>query len=258
MISSLLKDSIANHALESYPNECCGLIVNNAYRPCRNVSPTPEDSFSIAAEDYAQAEDSGAITAIVHSHPGASAQPSTADLTACEASGVPQWVIVSLGAQADGTVAIDDWCDFEPTGYEPPLIGCEFSHGTNDCYGLVRRYFRTTYGVVLRDFLRCGEWWNDGHSDLYTEGYVLAGFQSLPLTTEPQPGDVLLMKIHSRNNVPNHAAVYLGGDTILHHLWGALSRRDSLPRYRDYVTHVLRHKDAKTWTQLDQSGSTGN
>lgn len=242
-----IRNAIEYHALSEYPKECCGLVVGDAYKPCRNVAPNPLRDFAIHPEDYADAEDSGEITALVHSHPGSTAKPSQADLTACEAAGVPLWVIVSLGAQADGSTAVEDWYEFSPSGYEAPLIGCEFSHGTNDCYGIVRRYYKQTHGVILPDFYRLGEWWNDGHSDLYSQNFAAAGFEALPVNTEPEPGDVLLMKIRSRNNVPNHAAVYAGDGWIIHHLWGQLSRRDQLPRYLDYVTHVLRHKEAHTW-----------
>lgn len=247
-----VRDAIAAHALSEYPREACGLVVLGEYIPCTNNSGTPTESFCIAAEDYAAAEDRGVIGAVVHSHPGARAQPSQADLTVCEAAGVPLWIIVSLGAQADGSVGIEDWCEFGPTGYEAPLIGCEFSHGTNDCYGLIRRYYRVTHGVVLPDYSRSDDWWQDGHSDLYTQNFCSAGFEELSLRTEPQVSDVLLMKIRSRNNVPNHAAVYVGDGVILHHCWGQLSRRDQLPRYRDYVTHVLRFKEPQIWKSSEQ------
>ena len=229
MISDDLKNAIAQHALASYPHECCGVIVGGVYRPCRNVAEHPREMFAIDPCDYADAEDAGHIEAIVHSHPGASARPSQADLTACEAAGVPLWVIVSLGGQTDGSIGIEDWYTFGPTGYEAPLIGCEFSHGTNDCYGLVRRYYKQVRNVTLPDFPRSGEWWKDGHSDLYTENFSKAGFYAV---REPEPlvGDVLLMKIRSPNNVPNHAAVYVGDGLILHHCWGQLSRRDQLAR----------------------------
>jgi proteasome lid subunit RPN8/RPN11 len=238
-----MKTSIAAHALEEYPRECCGLVVGGRYVPCRNVHEHPTESFVIAPEDYAAAEDMGEITALVHSHPGATARPSQADLVECEAAGIPSWVIVSLGAQANGSIAIEDWYEFGPTGYEAPLVGCEFSHGTNDCYGLVRRYFKQTHGIALPDFDRSGEWWKDGHSDLYTQNFPAAGFVAQPRGSDPQIGDVLLMQIRSSNGVPNHAAVYLGDGTILHHCWGQLSRRDQLARYSPYVTHVLRHEE---------------
>lgn len=239
-VSDEVRAAIAAHAVAVYPRECCGFIVGGEYRPCRNVAADPDNGFAIDPEDSAAAEDTGQITALVHSHPGASAKPSQADLTAAEAAGIPLWIICSVGAQADGSVAVEDWHEFSPNGYSAPLIGCEFSHGTNDCYGLVRRYYWQMHGVDLPDFPRSCEWWNDGRSDLYAQ-FPQAGFEELPAGSEPQTGDVLLMHIRSRNNVPNHAAVCIGGGNIIHHVWGQLSRRDMLARYMPYVSHVLRY-----------------
>ncbi len=257
MISEDNRHRVEQHALSVYPHECCGVIAGGLYVPCRNVAANPTQDFALCSEDYAEAEDLGPITAIVHSHPGASAQPSQADLTACEASDLP-WAIVSLGMQADGTVAVEGWHEFGPSGYSAPLVGCEFSHGTNDCYGLVQRYFWQSHGIALPAFHRPANWWDDGHSDLYREGFPHAGFSALPTGAEPQPGDVLLMQIRSRNNVPNHAAVYLGDGWILHHCHGQLSRRDMLARYQPYVTHTLRHKEADHWIKSEQSASTAS
>lgn len=243
ILNDSLRAAISRHALDVYPHECCGLVVDGHYLRCSNVSADPRNAFEIYAEDFANAEDRGEIQALVHSHPGRSAKPSQADLTACEDAQVPVWVIVSLGSQADGSVGIEEWCEFGPSGYEAPLIGCEFSHGVHDCYGLVRRYYKQIHGIMLKDFERSDKWWDDGHSDLYTQGYAEAGFVALPQGTPLREGDVLLMKIASRNNVPNHAAVYIGGDQIMHHLCKQLSRKDGLPRYREHLTHHLRHRD---------------
>lgn len=256
MTPQSVRDAIESHALEEYPRECCGLIVNGEYRRCRNIAPQPLEGFEIHAEDYAGAEDTGRIEAVVHSHPGGIAKPSHHDLTACEAAGVPLWVIVSLGAQADGSTAIENWCEFSPSGYEAPLYGCEFSHGTNDCYGFIRRYYKQELGVSLPDFPRSGEWWDDGKSDLYTQNFEAARFYTLPNGTEPEPGDVLLMKIRSRNNVPNHAVVYLGDGYMGHHMWGQLSRKDQYSRYRPYITHTLRYRESEQSIKLEQSAST--
>lgn len=238
MIADELRAAIAAHAVAEFPRECCGLIVAGQYRPCRNSASAPTEEFAIDPQDYADAEDTGEIQAIVHSHPGGSARPSQADLSACAGAGVPLWIICSVGAQPDGSVAVEDWHEFGPSDYSAPLIGCEFSHGINDCFGLVRRYYWQTHRLPIPDFPRSGEWWNDGHSDLYAQ-YPLTGFVARNMPAEPNPGDVLLMRIRSRNNVPNHAAVYLGDGVILHHLWGQLSRRDMLARYMPYVSHIL-------------------
>lgn len=241
MINLALQAAIAKHAIAVYPHECCGLVVEGIYVRCRNVSDKPLEAFAISAEDYAAAEDLGVVTALVHSHPGASARPSQADLMLCEDAGVPNWIICSVGVQADGSAAVEAWHEFGPSGYSAPLIGCEFSHGTNDCYGLVRRYYWQTHQIVLRDFPRHDGWWDDGKSDLYAQ-FPQAGFVARPKGGEPEVGDVLLMQIRSRNGVDNHAAVYIGDGQILHHLWGQLSRRDQLARYLPYVSHTLQYR----------------
>lgn len=223
------KNAIADHALAGYPREICGLIVlekgQEVYVPCRNAASTPTEHFVLAPQDYAAAEDRGQVVAVVHSHPGAPARPSMIDKAMCEASGIDHWVIVALGVQADGSIAVDDWCEFGPSGYIPPLVGREFSHGVLDCYSLVRDWYRVERGVMLPNFSRADNWWEDGKSNLYVDNYEAAGFTNLGPDIEPEPGDVLLMQIRSKNGVPNHAGVYLGDGVFVHHMYGQLSGR---------------------------------
>lgn len=122
---------------------------------------------------------------------------------------------------------------------DAPLIGAEYEHAVTDCYGLVRRWYWQERGVLLPDFPRSPEWWDHG-GDLFRENFREAGFVAAALV--PDVGDVLLMPIASRSGVPNHAAVYVGGDLILHHLPKQLSRREGLPRYWPRVTHILKYR----------------
>jgi proteasome lid subunit RPN8/RPN11 len=224
-----IKDAIAAHALAAYPRECCGLVVLDqgaeVYVPCTNAASMPEDHFAMPAQEYAAAEDRGPIVAVVHSHPGASARPSAADRKTCEQSGVDKWVIVSLGVQGDGSIALDDWFEFGPSGYIAPLIGRQFVHGVHDCYDLIRSYYQLERGIVLPDFARPDKWWEDGTSNLYLDNFGKAGFVDVGQDAAPEVGDVLLMQIRSKNGVPNHAGVYLGDNVMLHHMYGQLSGR---------------------------------
>ncbi|MDR5777558.1 MULTISPECIES: Mov34/MPN/PAD-1 family protein [unclassified Caballeronia] len=252
MLAGCTRAAIESHALACYPNESCGLIVNGDYLPCANVSNLPSEHFSISAAAYSCAEDVGSVQAIVHSHPDASALPSLDDLLACGASGVPVWFIQSVQRDQHGAVHagrlhhITAQVIARATA-TAPLIGARFVHGVDDCYGVVRRYYHAALGLELPDFERAGKWWTDTACSLYLDNYEAAGFISLGFDARLHTGDVLLMAIASRYGVPNHAAVYLGNDEILHHLWGQLSRRELLPRYRKHVTHVLRHRETINW-----------
>lgn len=225
--------AILAHVAAEYPREACGFLLDvngrERYFPCTNLAKGT-DHFIIGPKDYAAAEDTGSIIAIVHSHPDLPPLPSQSDRVMCEAHGVP-WHIVSWPA--------NQWHSFAPDGYEAPLIGREFYHGVLDCYALVRDWYKRERGIDLPDFLRTDGWWNEGQN-LYLDNFEKVGFVRV-LDAPPEPGDALLM--HIMSPVPNHAAVFLGGDTILHHLHGRLSKRDIWGgMYKRNTTHILRYR----------------
>ncbi len=232
--------SIGLHAQAQYPRECCGLVAvikgRERYIACTNAA-VGTDHFALPAEQYAAAEDQGEIVAIVHSHPDVPAEPSQADLVACEASGLP-WHIVRVDT-IDGTPLAGELMTIEPTGYQAPLVGRQFSHGVLDCYQLIVDWYARERGVTLKQFSRADNWWDDGKSDLYTEGFPQAGFVKLAPDAPMEEGDVILMQIRSRNGVPNHAAIYLGDGLMLHHLHGRLSSRDIYGGWYLESTHAI-------------------
>lgn len=214
------------HAHEAYPRESCGLVVAGEYIACTNEARGTEH-FQLSARDYAAAEERGTVEAVVHSHPDASANPSPADRVACEQTGLP-WHIVGIPSEV--------WKYCEPEGYTAPLVGRPFYHGVLDCYSLIRDWYARERGIALPDFAREDEWWLHG-GDLYQEHFVEAGFEA-SCAASARPGDVLLMQIAAP--VPNHAAIWLAGDVILHHLYGRLSCHDVYGGYwRKHTTHWL-------------------
>lgn len=224
---------IFEHAQGESPRECCGVVIvrkgKEQYWPCRNTS-FGADQFHIDPRDYAEAEDAGAVIAIAHSHVHVSPQPSQADLVGCEASGLP-WIIVNVPV---GTRHV-----FAPSGYVAPLIGCQFSHGVNDCYSLIRRYYAQELSITLPDFVRTDNWWNAGQ-DLYRQHFAEAGFHVIEAASLRRH-DVILMQLSA--NVINHGGVYLGDDRILHHPMNRLSGRDVYGGYWKHITGLyLRHE----------------
>lgn len=224
------RDEAVSWATERMPNEACGLVVIHKGRErfigCENQA-IGTDHFIISAEDYADAEDIGDVVGIFHSHPNSNPEPSQADLVSCERSGL-EWHIVSLPSVR--------WHSFRPSGYEAPLIGREFSHGVSDCYAIIRDWYKINRGVLLGDYERHDHWWNRGQN-LYLDNYQAEGFIE---TDELHEGALLFMQIESP--VPNHAAIYLGDNMILHHLQGRLSSRDIYSEYyRKHTVRILRY-----------------
>lgn len=254
-MNKTLRAAIERHAVAAYPAECCGLIIRGPrrreYFPCRNTATDSGDHFRIAPEDYAAAEDRGAVLAVVHSHPDWSAEPSEADRVGCEASGLP-WYIVEVRRDDAGEVKPGALSEVSPSGYRAPLLGRSWAHGVLDCYALVRDYYARELGISLPDFPREDGWWTRGE-DLYFRHYAEAGFYPV---AEPRQGDMIVMQV--RADEANHAGVFLADGklatepdhyptpgVILHHLHSKDSRRDVYGGYWAECTRlVLRHKES--------------
>ena len=233
-LSQDIKDQILDHAKEETPNECCGLIIirkgRTKYIRCKNIAELPKHTFVLASDDYIKAEDEGEIVGVAHSHPYEPPIPSDGDKVACEKSGVP-WYIVNPQTER--------WGYYEPSGFELPYVGRKFQFGIIDCYTLVRDYFKKEFNLQLRDYYRADEFWKKGQS-LYEDNFMKEGFIKIPLD-EIKKHDLLFMQLES--NLPNHAAIYLGDQQVLHHVQGRLSSRDILGEY--YIKNTAfaaRHK----------------
>jgi proteasome lid subunit RPN8/RPN11 len=233
-LTETLEAEILEHAQAEDPRECCGLIAvvkgRRRYFPCQNIAATPSEHFVLSGEDYAQVEDQGEIVAVVHSHPATNPAPSQADRVACQKSGLP-WVIVNPKTEA--------WGHCKPDNFELPYVGREFSFGIVDCYTLCRDWYGKEFGLQLSDYERRDLFWERGEN-LYADNFHREGFRRISFE-ELKYGDALLMQLGSR--LPNHAAIYIGDQQILHHIQGRLSSRDVLGSY--YVKNtamVLRHE----------------
>ncbi len=87
----MFKEKAKQHAIKQAPNESCGIVVNNIYFPCCNISDTPKINFAIHPKDFLRARSKGKLQYIVHSHPeGGNA--SEADKKACTATKIPWYV----------------------------------------------------------------------------------------------------------------------------------------------------------------------
>ena len=233
-LSATLQTEIMAYAQACDPQEMCGLIHvvkgRRRFYACANIATTPDEHFILDPVDYAAAEDLGEIVAVVHSHPTTPPQPSVADQLSCNSTGLP-WIIVNPKTQ--------QWGQCQPTVLELPYVGREFVFGVVDCYSLVRDWYKREWQLELDDFPRRDGFW-DRNENLYLDSYKSQGFRQVAFE-ELQLGDAILMQLGA--SLPNHAAIYLGDQQILHHVQGRLSSRDVYGGY--YVKNtamVLRHE----------------
>lgn len=235
------KDQMIREAGRSHPREMCGaLVLNNgevSFIKIPNVAAqygiSDRDGFVICPRTYSSVEDKFDVVAVVHSHPDYSAKPSAHDIARCNQGEIP-WIIVSY-PEVDISIVY-------PDKEEVPLIGREFVHGLQDCYTLIKDYYKKEFGIILGEYERDDEWWEKGQ-DLYIDNYEREGFISIE-ESELAVGDLLLMQIES--GVTNHAAVMYEDNVILHHLYGRESCLGIYGGYwRDRTTRILRHKERK-------------
>lgn len=225
-----------------YPNEACGLIVKKGKKSlafaCKNIAESPKDRFRIDPLDYARCAKEGEVIAVWHTHTDQSPDPSPADRAMCEVSELP-WYIVAVrkgdaGFSFDGPVGID------PCGYQTPYLERPYVYGVHDCYTLVCDFYQREFGIVMRrDYPRIEEWWKKGHN-FFVENFESEEFVDVT-GQKHQWGDVFL--IQSSASVPNHVAIYIGDDQIMHHCHGRLSTRDIYGGFwHKHTIHHLRHK----------------
>lgn len=223
------------HAKQEYPREACGLLVivkgKERYWPCRNISEYGDDQFIMAPEDYAAAERAGEIVGLFHSHPDLPADPSDADRSACEATGL-KWYIAGYPTMS--------WAEIEPCGYEAPLVGRIHTWGRMDCWSIVRDWYARERGVQLPDFPRYKDFWKNGE-DIVGTCYPKAGFVDVPEGEELEIGDMIIMQTGD-SDFANHCALYIGDDQILHHAENRLSSRDVYGGwYKKHTLKVVRY-----------------
>lgn len=249
-LSQKIQEDWKAHVLAEYPKEAVAYVINDELFTVPNAADDPYRTFAISALEQFEARKVGEIQALLHSHPykiedSASFSydprwPGTADMKAWLADTIP-WGIVSTDGEGLSQMV---WMDDKNP---EPLIGREFIHGINDCYSVVRDWFRLERGIVLMNFARGMDWWYlpDGEEgcNLYEDNFEKAGFKEVRLE-DADIGDVVLMNFF--NDKISHAAVIVKQDVILHHIMNRtgsrLSGEDSLPKWHRQIKKVVRYQ----------------
>lgn len=229
------------HVLAEYPKEACGFVVDGKFVPVENVAEDPYSTFRVATVERMRVSGLGEVQAFLHSHPYSLAKPlkypaewpSTPDMTSWMADNIPWGICATEGEGITQLVWLDE-------NNPEPLIGREFIHGINDCYSVIRDWFKLEQGIVIPNFARGMEWWFDGRN-LYDDNFERAGFITIPFD-DLRVGDCVLFKV--RSPVTNHAAVVTGPNEIVHHMWNRQSGHDTLAKWNRVINRAVRYVGA--------------
>lgn len=227
--------------IKQYPKEAVIAITKGNAYPLDNIHSDPENHFRVDSVSFFKLNP----IALVHSHPVKFGEnpspdifmyydprtPSSADMSMQEQLNIP-FGIISYDSET-----ITDVLWFPDLDKE--LIGRDYVHGVWDCYSIIRAYYWQNYKVLLKDYPRSYDWWENGGS-LYTDNVEGSGFYEIK-EQDLEEGDMIYMSI--TGGVESHGAIYTGDSKIIHHLAARLSCEDSYTRWRRKMTRFFRHKD---------------
>ncbi len=237
-----VRAAIKAHFEAEWPREACGAITPDGYRPLRNRHPDPVHFFD-CADEAAPLQIAGSLLALVHSHTRGDPAPTEADMRQQIATGVP-WGIAAVTGQ--GAEAPFFWGDtvWQDTP-RPAYVGRPFRHGptgtdgAGDCYALCRDWYLQELGIALPEWPRNENWWHDG-ANHYLDNFRQLGFRELGLGEPPRRGDGALFKLAA--DVPEHAAIFVGNEQLLHHLSHRLSSHAPIGVWRKHIVKWIRHE----------------
>lgn len=230
-----IKSQIVSIALAAPTEEVCGFIYRSwdgvpSILHCKNIAENPSEEFEISMEDSIRAKGLGHELAVFHSHPTASPGFSPADLECAEEMCLPFYMY---------DVETGSWHEYIPKSYESTYLARQWCVGFDDCYGLVRNYFRKTHGIYLGDYDR-DESMSHEERGVIAHHYGNEGFMTVP-REGVQTDDVLVFKTDKA--LPQHFGVLGEKNRFLHHPISGLSRWEPLTdRWFSRLISVFRHK----------------
>lgn len=230
MFNENLKIKIKDHAIRDIPNEACGLILdyNNVYSvfPCLNISYHKKEHSIISPLDYMKAEKIGRVIGMYHSQPNDGAS-----------------ILDQFSALENNLLSII-YCWLSDKFYflEPKLkdyLNIAFNHLTNNCFHLVRNYYKKELNIELNNYIIDKEWFKKTpefiYQNIFNENGVEVNFG------ERKKNDIIFFG-KDRKRI-QHMAIYLGNNLILHHNRDKNSSIEELTdQYIKNICMVVRHK----------------
>ncbi len=230
-----IKTEIIAIAHANPTEEICGFIYRDWVNQvkilqCANIAEDKTREFKISMDDSIRVKGLGHEIGVFHSHPKTESGFSPSDIEHAGYIALPFYMYDTQSGS---------WHEYLPPTYKIPLTGIPYALGFSDCYGIIRDYFRQTYGFHLNDYDRDEHYLHEDNGTILAS-YEKEGFISVPISAI-QTDDILMFK--TDRALPQHFAVYRGANMMLHHPQGGLSREENLTgNWLKRLVAVFRHK----------------
>ncbi len=230
MLNLQLKNEIRDYARNNIGAEICGLIIlsNNEYKvfKCRNISYYHEDSSIISPIDFVKAERQGKIVAQFHSQENENTSI-TDNLTAFNHN------LYSI---------IYSWKVDQFYIILPELKGYlfkDFNIGINDCFTLVRDYYKEELDILIENYSRNENWYIENPTYIYDCFKKNGQFIEIN-KNDIRKNDIILF---GKDGNIGHLAIYQGKNLILHHPRNSKSVIEDMNHlWENKIRLIIRHK----------------
>tara|TARA_R110002020_G_scaffold85730_1_gene211378 strand:- start:8232 stop:8972 length:741 start_codon:yes stop_codon:yes gene_type:complete len=243
MIEEDIKQKIKQHALAENPRECCGVIASQGAKSivfeCRNVSETPEETFSLSTADYLRASRKGKIRSIYHSHPNTNKTFSNYDILNSQAHRL-DYILYNIPSNS--------FSFFDYKKNKTFIYNKFFKTQTADCYSLVKEYYQKL-DINLLDVQnsRINPDWHAQNPNLGEEIFKLNVDENKHVfhqihTDQLKEHDILSFEL-IKGKGPVHVGVYLGDNTFTHHPRGKYPCIEPLnSTYKKRIHSIFRYE----------------
>lgn len=232
-----IKKDIKKHALSLKNEEICGLIVlkdfEYIYVSCENIALDKTKFFILNPEDYLKASELGIIQANVHSHPNGNI---FSEFDKINSNNFNLTYILYH-------IEKDQFFQYTPGEEQNKYIGRNFEIGKNDCFSLLEEFYIDKFGFMFNKFDKLNKRTENWDKELVNIFDEMMEFnpQFFEVTEGPRKyGDINIYNITGK---PDHFAVYLGDDMILHqklNKFSTIEKEDSL--YKKHLYKTIRLK----------------
>lgn len=221
-------EDMIEHAEQEFPNESCGIVVEDKYIRYENDAVDKEEHFAINNIQYFRYYQQEVIQYIVHSHNN-NDSATVSDQEMYEDKRIPHIILNLRHGQFAELFYLGVWTHF---------IDRPFHFGVWDCLQLVYDYYKGKFDIELPNPPRDITFISNNH--LFFEEYLHELTQMEQVDLDSLREDDVLFYTHGGRII--HVGIFVSDDKVLHHWLNQKSALYNISYKRDYLKFALRIK----------------